>query len=93
MKCQVYNLLLKIYREDVSGGPVVKNLPANAENMDSLLGPGKIPHAMSNYAHEPQRLKPMCCHERPPPREAPAPHLESSPPSLQLEKASKNDLV
>ena len=28
------------------GGPVVKNLPANAGNMGSIPGPGlKIPHA------------------------------------------------
>ena len=42
----MYNLLLKIYREDLSGGPVVKNFPANAKNMDWILGPGEIPHAM-----------------------------------------------
>ena len=31
---------------DSLAGPVVKNLPANARDMGSILGPGtKIPHA------------------------------------------------
>ena len=32
---------------DLPGGPVVKNLPCNAEDTDSILGLGtKIPHTM-----------------------------------------------
>ena len=30
---------------DVPGGPVVKNLPANAGDTDLIPWPGKIPHA------------------------------------------------
>ena len=31
--------------ENISGGSVVKNLPANAGDMGLIPGPGKIPHA------------------------------------------------
>ena len=51
--------------EDFPGGPVVKNLPANARDMESVTGRGtKIPHAMGQRrpctgtaeAHVPQSL-------------------------------------
>ena len=32
------------------GGPVVKNPPANAGNMGSILGSGKSPHAMGQLS-------------------------------------------
>ena len=36
---------------DFPGGPVVKNLPANAEDMDLISGPGtKIPHAIGQLS-------------------------------------------
>ena len=99
MKCQVYNLLLKIYREDLSGGPVVKNFPANAENMDWILGPGEIPHAMEQlcpWATTTEASVPRACvpqRERPPQWEAHTPQLERGPHSLQLEKSHKDDPV
>ena len=33
--------LKKVQVRDFSGGPVVKNLPANTGNMDSIPGPGR----------------------------------------------------
>ena len=42
------------------GGPVVKNLSANAEDMGSIpLPPGKYYMPWSNQTHAPQLLKPM----------------------------------
>ena len=36
---------------DFPGGPVVKNLPASAEDMDLISGPGtKIPHAIGQLS-------------------------------------------
>ena len=36
---------------DFPGGPVVKNLPANAEDMDLISGPGtKISHAIGQLS-------------------------------------------
>ena len=56
---------------DVSGGAVVKNLPANAGDTGLIPGPGKIPHAAEQLspcattteacttrAHAPQQEKP-----------------------------------
>ena len=37
---------------------MVKNLSANAGDMDSIPGPGKFPVLWSNYAHVPQLLSP-----------------------------------
>ena len=36
---------VKWVMKDFYGGPVVKNLSANAGDMGSIPGPGKIPHA------------------------------------------------
>ena len=33
---------------DFPGGPVVKNLPSNAEDMGSVPHPGRFPHATGN---------------------------------------------
>ena len=38
------------------GDPVVKDLPANAGDMDSSPGPGRSHTAQSNLAHVPQLL-------------------------------------
>ena len=40
---------------DFLGGPVVKNLPANAKNAGSILGKGtKIPHVMGQLSLHPK---------------------------------------
>ena len=37
--------------QDVPGGPVVRNLPCNAERVDSIPGQGtKTPHAMEQLS-------------------------------------------
>ena len=41
---------------NVSGGPVVKNPPANAGNMDLIPGPGRSHTWQSNLACVPQLL-------------------------------------
>ena len=42
---------------DFPHGPVVKNLPSNAEDLGSIPGVGtKIPHAWGNGAHVPRLL-------------------------------------
>ena len=43
---------------DVSGGPVVKNPPANAGDTDSIPGLRRFHMPQGNYAHVPQLLKP-----------------------------------
>ena len=65
---------------DFPGGPVVKCLPANAGDTSSIPGPGRfhIPH--DNWTCAPQLLKPLSFR-------AWTPQPESSPYSLQLEKA------
>ena len=92
--------LYKNPHRNFPGGPVVKNLPANAGvvllvDMDSISGlENKIPHATwqlssgvtTIQAHAlPRASAPQ--HEKPPQWEAPTLELESNPHSLQLEKA------
>ena len=56
--------------EDLPGGPVVKNLPANARNTDSIPGTGtKIPPAMEQLnlhttATKPMHPGPLLCTKR-----------------------------
>ena len=57
-----------------------KNRPANAEEMDSIPGPGRSHVLQSQQARAPQQEKSLQW-------EAHAPQLESSPCSPQLEKA------
>ena len=45
---------------DFPGGPVVKNLPANAGDMGLIPSPGRFHMPWGNSAHVPQVLKPMC---------------------------------
>ena len=72
---------------------MVKNPPANAGNMDSIPGLGKLRVPQGNKALLPQLLKPKHPRvqapqqEKPPQWEAHASQLESRPHSLQLEKA------
>ena len=41
---------INLYK-DFSGGPVVKSLPSNARDMESIPGPGtKIPHAVEQLS-------------------------------------------
>ena len=79
---------LKWKIEDFPGGPVVKNPPSNAEDMDLIPGQGtKIPHtpgqlspscATSREVHAPQLLSPRALE--------PTLH-KRSPHRLRLEKA------
>ena len=43
----------QMLEEDFSGGPVVKNLPANAEDMGLLSGPGRPSPSPCATATEP----------------------------------------
>ena len=69
-----------------SGGPVVKNLPANTRDVGSIPGPGWVRMLPGNQARV-QQARSQCAantearaaHEKPPPREARAPQLESGP--------------
>ena len=54
---------------DFRGGPVVKNLPANAGDTSSIPGPGRFHMLWGNWARVPQLLKPtglepMLCNKR-----------------------------
>ena len=84
-------------QQDFSGGPVVKNLPANAGDTGSIPGLGKYHMLQGNIARVPQLLSlrsradaPQL--EKPPQREAHTLQLESSPGSLQREKACMQQL-
>ena len=44
----VWRRFLKKWKIGLSGGPVVKNLPASAGDMDSILGPGRFHMTWSN---------------------------------------------
>ena len=57
---------------------MVKNLPANAGDLDSVLGPGKIPHVVGQLSSFSTATEPMCAsaHDKPP-EEVVAPQLES----------------
>ena len=49
----------RIFKEVIKGflnGPVLKNLPANAEDMGSISGLGRSHRPWSNKAHVPQLL-------------------------------------
>ena len=74
---------------DFPGGPGVKNPPANTGDMGSMGSiPGlgrKIPLVTRQLS--PHTLKLIVCNPKLPQEEALAPQLESSPRSLQLEKA------
>ena len=74
---------------DLPGGTVAKNLPSSGGDSAPVQ---EIPHAVEQPAHVPQLLKPMprAHHPKPAQRDAYMPLLESSPCSLQLEKACAN---
>ena len=70
----------------LSGGSVVKNLPASARDMGSIPGPGpEIPHAAEQLSLHAAATEFACPkawalqQEKPPQREACATQLESSP--------------
>ena len=47
-------------RDIFLGGPVVKNLPSNAEDAGSIPGPGdKIPHALGQLSPQATTIKPV----------------------------------
>ena len=50
--------VLRSHMLDFPGDPVVKNPSANAENTDSIPGPGRSHTPWSNQAQEPQLLSP-----------------------------------
>ena len=50
--------VLKIKAKDFAGGPVVKNLPANAEDTGSIPGPRRSHMLQGNRARAPQILNP-----------------------------------
>ena len=77
---------------DFPGGPVVKNLPANSGDTGLSPGPGRFHMPWGStlpslYTPEPELCKKSCRELFPPQWEARAPQLESSPHSLQQEKA------
>ena len=77
---------------DFPGGPVVKNLPANAGEPGSIPDLERFHMLQDNQACEPQLLnlacrEPMLDNKRSHLNEKPTLHLDSSPCLLQLEKA------
>ena len=50
--------VLRFHMLDFPGDPVVKNPSANAENIDSIPGPGRSHMPRSTQAQEPQLLSP-----------------------------------
>ena len=90
---------LKKWRQDVPGGPVVKNPPDNARNMGLVPGPGRPHMLQGNSAHVPQPLKLMSPRAHAPQQEKPlrweaqARQLESVPAHCKHRKleCSKED--
>ena len=75
-------------KRDVPGGPVVKNLPANAGDSGSTPELGRFLMQQGNQSHAPQLLKPGAPQDSwSATREAHAPRLESRPHPPQLERA------
>ena len=75
---------IKNQGQDFSGGPVVKNPPANAQDTGSIPGPGKSPQAaeqLSSYVTTTEPMNPRSCALK---QEIPQwdheEQLESSPP-------------
>ena len=72
---------------DFPGGPVGKNLPANAADVGWIPGPGRShTRQLSPWATATETSHSRACapqQEKPPQREACAPQLESSPCSMQ----------
>jgi len=66
--------------QDFPGGPVAKNLPANARDMGSIPGPGRSHTPQGDQALVSQLLRPSfeawAPQEKPPQREGWAPQLE-----------------
>ena len=73
------------------GGPLVKNLPANAGHVSLLPGPGRSHMPWSNSACAPQVPKPALWSLRSTTREAWAPRLESSPCSHSEKKRAPSN--
>ena len=87
------DIKLKVLLGDFPGGPVVKNLPANAGDMGLTPGPRRSYMSYGNETHVPQLLKlhlePMLCSKRSHHSEKPTHHNQSvgSPYSPRLQKA------
>ena len=85
---------------DFPGDPVVKNLPANAEDMGLISALEKFHMPRGNKAQTPQLMRPVdsrarAWHQENPPHKACAPQVESGPffatrESLRI--ATKNQL-
>ena len=63
---------------ELSGGPVVKNPPANAGDMGSIPGLGRV-HMWRDLACAPQLLKPLGPRDHAPEEEKPPPEKLSHP--------------
>ena len=75
---------IKKYREDMTGGLVVKNLPANAGDLGSIPGLGRFNVLLDSYVHLPQLQSSHATSTEPTPRNSwslqtlqPAPQLLS----------------
>ena len=82
-------VLSTLLRRDFPGGPVFKELPANARNAGSILGPGRLHMPGSNEACAPQLLKPSWPRARG--REKlPVPATRESPGAARGPSSAKN---
>ena len=59
---------IKKYREDMTGGLVVKNLPANAGDLGSIPGLGRFNVLLDSYVHLPQLQSSHATSTEPTPR-------------------------
>ena len=91
----LYFPILKNGQGTFPGGPLVRNLPNNAEDTGSTPGlETRISHATGQLSSVRRLWKPACPgayalqQEKPPQGEACAPQPERRPSRLQLEKAS-----
>ena len=79
------DIKLKVLLGDFPGGPVVKNLPANAGDMGLIPGPRRPHMSYGNEAHVPQLLKlhvePMLPSKRSHHSEKPTHHNQSVAPT------------
>ena len=66
--------LMLLHLLDFTGGPLVRNPPANAGDMGFDPGPGKIPRALEQLGPSPRTQEPVLCNKRRHPSKKPVNH-------------------
>ena len=70
---------LEMEKQDLPGGPEVRNPPANAGDRGSIPGPGRFYMPQGDRAHLPRLLKPTCLEPMPRNKKPPLTATRESP--------------